>query len=89
MKGSKVRRPMTKMWLLWMMALGMTACGGGGQSPECKKYVECVAKLSGSSASVDSTYGPDGSCWADPTMADSCTKKCKTAVAAFPAGSDC
>lgn len=72
-----------------LLAVVLWGCGGGGQSPECKRYVDCVAKLAGSSASVESTYGTDGSCWADPSLSDGCTKKCKTALLAFPADAGC
>ena len=75
-----------------LAALGLllTGCsGGGGQSVECSRYLACVAKLSGSSASLDSTYGANGSCWVDTRMAETCTTKCKTALAAFPSDAGC
>lgn len=80
---------MKAIWAMALVAGALVGCGGNGQSPECKRYVDCVAKLAGSSASVESTYGADGSCWSDQAAADACTKKCKTALAAFPAGSGC
>lgn len=77
-----------RIWVLWAAVVAM-GCGGAGQSAECKQYVDCVAKLSGSSASVDSTYGPQGSCWMETGTAEGCTKQCKTALAGFPADAGC
>jgi hypothetical protein len=70
--------------------LAMGACtGGGGQTSDCNRYIACVVKLGGSSASLDSKYGPEGTCWMDSAMAESCEKYCKSALAAFPGDAGC
>ena len=73
----------------WMAAVAMLAvsCGPApGPSMDCQAYVACVAKLTGSSASLDSKYGQDGTCWEDQAESDKCNKQCKEALAAI--GSD-
>ena len=67
----------------------LAGCGGGGQTAECKRYVDCVSKVLGSSASVEAKYGVDGSCWSDPAAGETCTKQCKNAVAAIPSEHGC
>ena len=67
---------------LGLLSLGLlVACGG--QSPECKKYLECAnAVLEGAGDSQNSRYGPQGSCWSTSVeAADACTRTCKSAVA--------
>ncbi len=68
----------------------LIACGGGnGQSMNCGRYLACVAKFTGSSASLDSTYGQSGTCWMDTRAAESCDIKCKMSLAAFPSDAGC
>ena len=75
------------------VVVGLTAiaaCGGsGGQSMACSRYIACVVKFVGSSASLDSTYGPSGTCWMDPQTSESCNTRCKMALAAFPGDAGC
>lgn len=77
--------------VLWAGAvMGVLAgCGGGGQTPECKRFVECVAKTLGSSASAEAKFGMDGSCWSDPVEGEKCTKQCKDALASVPSELGC
>jgi hypothetical protein len=73
-----------------VIALGLAGCsGGGGQTMECTRYLACVQAVGGSAASLDSTYGPNGTCWEDTAEADKCTVKCKAALAAFPSDAGC
>ncbi len=76
-----------------LLALGLgagAACSGGnGQSMECGQYLGCVVKFSGTSASLDSKYGTNGTCWTDSAQAEVCSKFCRTALAAFPGDAGC
>lgn len=67
------------------LSLFAIACGGGPtQSPECKAYVTCYEATGGTKGSLDSSYGPMGTCWTTTTAAaDSCTSACKTALASL------
>ena len=72
--------------------LTVAACGsllpGGGQSKECKDYVACAEKVSpGTKATNDSSFGPNGSCFATgvKAAADQCTATCKTGNDAYKA----
>jgi hypothetical protein len=66
------------------------ACGGGpSQSTECKDYLKCYDKTSGTTGTLDATYGASGTCWTTTTAyADTCTSTCKSSLAttkaAFP-----
>jgi hypothetical protein len=62
------------------------ACGG--QSAECKKYIDCVDALNpGSGESLQVRYGPQGTCWSSSEgEAASCTTSCKTALGVAQAG---
>jgi hypothetical protein len=66
--------------LVFLTLLGLTACGG--QTPECKKYVDCANAVSeGAGDAVASRYGTDGTCWkASDQEAEACTRACKAAV---------
>ena len=55
------------------------ACGPSTppQSQECKDYVDCCKKQSGSTC-VESSFGAMGTCWTTTqAAADSCTTSCK------------
>lgn len=70
--------------------LAIAGCSGdSGQSIECRQYLACVLKVGGSTASLESSYGSNGSCWTDPSSADTCNKYCKSALAAFPSEAGC
>jgi hypothetical protein len=70
--------------------LTATGCGGllggltgGGQSQECKDYVDCAEKVSpGTRATNETSFGPNGSCFSTGVKeaADQCTAQCKGAV---------
>lgn len=81
-----------------LLILVLAGCGGPrvclngcpGQSAACKSYVDCFARTGGDATSLDSTYGPNGTCWTiNQAAAASCTEACASAVkslqAAFPA----
>ena len=76
-------------------ALALSACGGGGQSETCKKYLACTEAVSaGSSASLKSSYGEGGTCWTtNQASADACTTACQSALdtlkAANPNQAEC
>jgi hypothetical protein len=65
--------------------LAAVACGssGSGQSQDCKDYVACSYKTGVTSGSLDSSYGPNGSCWTTTSTGDSCTAACKSANDSF------
>jgi hypothetical protein len=68
----------------FVLALALLfAAGCGGQSVECKKYLECAnAVLEGAGDALNSKYGAQGSCWStSQEAADACTRTCKSAVA--------
>ena len=66
-------------------AVTLMACYGASpnnQSDECRAYVACYEKTGGTKGHLDSTYGPDGTCWTTTTTAaHECTSACKTAAA--------
>jgi hypothetical protein len=78
------------------------ACAGGkdkggdgvSQDPACADYLDCLSAADPATfATVQSTYGPDGSCWTDAASADSCATACETglsdAAAAYPDEAAC
>lgn len=70
--------------LVVLTGLALNACGGGGgPTMDCTRYLACVAKLTGSSASLDSQYGREGTCWMDTRMAETCDGRCKMSLAAI------
>jgi hypothetical protein len=54
----------------------------GTQAPVCAKYLECLdAQSAGSAESLQSSYGPSGTCWSTSTAAaQACTEACTTAL---------
>ena len=71
---------------LMALVVVATAVGCGGQSAICKKYEDCTnAVVPGSFDSLNSTYGPSGSCWNNSTTADACSSACQEAVNALKA----
>jgi len=73
-----------------VMAAALVGCTGGSSTMmECDRYLACVVKLGGSTASLESTYGVNGTCWEDPAEAEKCSVRCKMAVAAFPTDAGC
>jgi hypothetical protein len=66
------------------LALVLLCCAScGGQSIECKKYLDCANAVSdGAGDALASKFGAQGSCWStSQEAADACTRTCKTAVA--------
>ncbi len=74
--------------------------GGGllgediSQDEACAAYLDCLAAVDpGSLAAVQSTYGADGTCWADASSAATCADACVTGLEqmdeAFPAEAAC
>ncbi len=61
------------------------ACGGSvSQSAACQKYVSCYVASGGTAGSLDSSYGPNGTCWtAGQATATACTDACVQASAAL------
>ncbi len=81
---------MKKLAAVVVVAAALVGCtGGGNTTAACDRYLGCVVALGGSTASLDSTYGPNGKCWEDPAEAEKCSKYCKSAVAAFPSDAGC
>jgi hypothetical protein len=60
--------------------LALLACEPGGyeDGQYCKDYVACAYKTGALPGSLDSTFGPNGSCWVTSKSADSCTVVCKS-----------
>jgi hypothetical protein len=68
-------------WLAGVLVL--VACGSGvchdtgaAQCQDCKDFVACSYKAGATPGSLDSTYGPNGSCWMNSTTSDNCTAAC-------------
>ena len=79
---------MKRLVLGAIAALSLVACGG--QSAECKKYIECANALSaGSGDALNSTYGTSGTCWTtSAATAQACTDACKSALATAKSGTN-
>ena len=63
----------------------------GGQSKECKDYVDCAEKVSpGTRATNETSFGPNGSCWSTGVQiaADQCTAQCKAGNDAYKGNGD-
>jgi hypothetical protein len=70
-----------------LVLLGVAACGGLSQAPECAKFLSCTSAVSPMSQRVEQpTYGPGGTCWQNPSDAEACTDICKKAVEALQMG---
>jgi hypothetical protein len=54
--------------------------GGLSQSTACADYLACAYATGAQAGSLDSTYGPAGTCWTNQTVADSCTSACTSAL---------
>ena len=51
------------------------------QASICADYLNCLAAVDPAAlASVQSTYGTDGTCWTDETTAEQCAEACKTGL---------
>lgn len=51
------------------------------QASVCADYLNCLAAVDPAAlASVQSTYGSDGTCWTDETTAEQCAEACKTGL---------
>jgi len=63
----------------------MLAACGGGQSAVCKQLLECYESVqAGSSAGIEDTYGPNGSCWSQGNeYADVCSASCNTTLSSY------
>jgi hypothetical protein len=52
------------------------------QAAICADYLNCLAAVDPSAlASVQSTYGTNGTCWTDEATAEQCAEACKTGLA--------
>jgi hypothetical protein len=82
-----------------VVLLGCAACGPSdrvclghpcpAQTQPCKDYVNCFVKTGGARATLDSTYGPMGTCWSTTAAAvQACNDACASALpslkTAFP-----
>jgi hypothetical protein len=62
----------------------------GRPSPTCVKYLDCIQATSGSRASLDPTFGNNGTCWTAQHVADACTAACQSGLESFRAsGASC
>jgi hypothetical protein len=79
---------MKRLVLAAVAALSLVACGG--QSAECKKYIECANAVSaGTGDALASTYGPSGTCWTTTAAtATACTDACKSALSSLKAATN-
>jgi hypothetical protein len=62
----------------------LLSCGSISQSPECKKYIECLnAVEDGRGDSIRPSYDETGTCWGSgEAVAATCTKSCLDGLAA-------
>ena len=66
-------------------------CGDGGyctgysmQSQQCRSYIACYERTGGAVGSLDSSYGPSGTCWTtSAAAAQACTNACGQALPAL------
>lgn len=72
-------------------ALGWLAAHAGGisQHSACRDYVRCFEATGGVKGSLDSSYGPMGTCWTTTDFrywecADECFDAHSARIAAFP-----
>lgn len=79
---------------LWLVASScglLVLCGASGclvgiadTKGPCRSYVTCAEATGATKGSLDSSYGPMGTCWTTTMeMADACTKACHTGLAAL------
>lgn len=60
-----------------------------GQTAACKAFVACFEKTNGGSGggsvgSLDSTFGPEGTCWnSSPAAVDACNSSCLQALSSM------
>lgn len=55
---------------------------GIDQAEVCADYLNCLAAVDPNTlASVQGTYGTEGSCWSDETAAAQCAEACETGLA--------
>lgn len=66
------------------ICLGRT-CQMLGESFACTAFVSCYERTGGTVGSLDSTYGPKGTCWraTSPSVAESCTAACASALSSL------
>jgi hypothetical protein len=58
----------------------------GRQSPECAAFAKCYYATGGFPGSIDSTYGPGGTCWTSgETSANACTQSCASSLPTYRA----
>ena len=52
------------------------------QSAACRDFITCFNLTGGTSGSLDSTYGPKGTCWtSNQNVVNACTEACTSALA--------
>jgi len=73
---------------------GATVTTGSKQSSTCKKLIACYDAVSGTTGTLDSSYGPNGTCWSTTqATADACTSACSSALSSYaaanPSKSEC
>lgn len=76
--------------LLLLAVWGLAGCGGDRvclsgpcprQSQSCKDYVDCFVATGGTRGSLDTSYGPRGTCWTvNQAVVDSCSSACASAL---------
>jgi hypothetical protein len=61
-------------------ALALLTCGppDWGDCQDCKDYVACSIKRGEPESRFDSTYGPNGSCWATENSSYNCMLACQS-----------
>jgi hypothetical protein len=63
-----------------VIMLALLACGPNdpGEPQYCKDFVACSYKTGVDAGSLDSTFGPNGSCWQTLTTSSSCYAACQS-----------
>ena len=54
------------------------------QAPDCRSYLTCYERTGGTVGSLDSTYGPNGTCWSNGSATQTaCADACKSALSSI------
>ncbi len=66
-----------------LAAVVLAGCNCGAavpQAQECKDYIACFERTGGAKGSIDSSYGPMGTCWTLAMDGLSCASNCTIAL---------
>jgi hypothetical protein len=61
----------------WLLLALLLSCGGRGQTRACAMYLQCSEAIEpGSLARLEGSFGPNGRCWENDTVARECDASC-------------